>query len=474
MLGQSNRFARDEKARYYVINPMKTPLLLVAAGLFGLLLSGCSKQGGIATAPPSPPEKVVTNGWKASWSPDGRQLVYGKGEGAGLERLDLATRQTTPLLAGAKDAAWSPNGRWIAFVREESYNNYLTEQVWVADGEGKNARRLVRGGFPSWSSDGKKLFVHSRQENRILAVDPENPTSQPGVLFSNTPSWYFSVSPDETRIAFGCRGRLEILDRATGNSVGGWPTPRDGGLLPAWSPDAKFIAFGGFDSSQLGLWVLDVTTLKAAQISEGNRTMPAWSRDGAWLAFDSRSGDREVWTVARPYIEAQMRNAMPAPTPEQVAGGTPQPARSADTQSLVGRAAPDFNLPSLDGAPVVLAELKGKVVVVDFWATWCPPCRKSLPHLQRLSQDADLQKKGVKVVAVDLRESKEKVREFLTQNSYSFPVALDGDGATGGKYLVQGIPTTVVIDAAGVIQRVFIGFGDQSEKQLDDAVGRRD
>ena len=431
----------------------------------GFLLSGCSKQAPFATEPRSPLEQMVTNGWKASWSPDGRQLVYGKGNGTELERLDLVTRQATRWLTDGKDAAWSPDGRAIAFVREESFNNYQTEQVWVADAEGKNARRLVTGGFPSWSSDGKKLFVHSHQENQVLVIDPENPTAPPGVFFSNTPAWYFSVSPDEKQVAFGCEGRLEIRDRVGANTVASWPTPREGGLLPAWSPDGKFVAFGGFDSSQLGLWVLDVTNSKAAQIADGHRTMPAWSPDGNWLAFDDRGAARTIWRIGRPDIELLLRNAQPARPPEPIAQ-----EKAADTQTLIGRAAPDFNLPSLDDTPVRLSDFKGSVVVVDFWATWCPPCRKSLPHLQRLSQDAALQKKGLKVLAVNLRETKEKAAEFQKQNDYNFPVVLDGKGATAEKYLVQGIPTTVIIDAAGVIKRVFIGFGDESEKQLDDAI----
>jgi thiol-disulfide isomerase/thioredoxin/dipeptidyl aminopeptidase/acylaminoacyl peptidase len=445
-------------------------LLLVLPGVLWPLLSGYANDEKVKTDPVSPPTKMVEGGWKSSWSPDARQIVYGRGEGVGLERLDLGTRKSSPLITGGKDPCWSPTGRWIAFVREDYYNNYQTEQVWVTDPEGKNTHRVANGGFPSWSKGGKKLFVHSRQENNVLEVNPEDTNAPPRVLFSNSPSWYFSVSPDETRVAFGCAGRLEIRDCATGETVATWPTPNDRGLLPAWSPDGKLIAFGGFDDSRLGLWVLDVDKMRAAQIIKGNYTMPAWSADSASLSFDCRTGDRQIWAVAKPYLEARLLDAKTAPPAELLAPQTPPRRNPPDTRSLEGQAAPDFKLRSLDGTPVVLSELKNKVVVLDFWATWCPPCRKSLPHLQHLSQDSGLQKKGLKVVTVDLRETKDKVREFLNRNSYTFLVAMDDTGTTAEKYLVQGIPTTLVIDGAGVIRNVFVGFGDASEKQLDETV----
>lgn len=396
-------------------------------------------------------------------------MVYGQGAGQGLQRLNLLSRESVPLTAPGKDACWSPSGRWIAFVREESYNNYLTEQVWVTDVEGKTPRRVINGGFPSWSKDGKKLFVHSRQDNQILSVDPDDPRSQPEVFFPNTPSWYFSVSPDETRVAFGCAGRLDICERASGRTLASWAVPQERGLLPAWSPDGKMIAFGGFDGSQLGVWVLEVKGMRAAQVLEGDYTMPAWNRDGSWLAFDSRSADREIWVVARPYLEAKLLEPAPAPRPRPV---VPQniAAERQDTTTLNGQPAPDFSLQSLESKTIDLSEMRGKVVVLDFWATWCPPCRKSLPHLQKISADGALKQKGLRVISVNVKEAKDKVQDFLKQNTYDFAVALDSDGATTEKYLVQGIPTTVIVDRAGVIQRVFVGFGDQSEGMLDDAI----
>jgi thiol-disulfide isomerase/thioredoxin len=142
----------------------------------------------------------------------------------------------------------------------------------------------------------------------------------------------------------------------------------------------------------------------------------------------------------------------------------------ADTMSLEGKDAPDMVLKTLDGKDFKLSELKGNVVVLDFWATWCPPCRKSLPHIQAISQDKDLAAKGLKVFAVNAREDAAKVTKFLKDNKYSFVVPMDAAGKTMQTYLVRGIPTTVIVGADGKIAKVFIGFGDNSAKAMDEAI----
>src|SRR6266567_6324367 len=90
----------------------------------------------------------------------------------------------------------------------------------------------------------------------------------------------------------------------------------------------------------------------------------------------------------------------------------PSTSRAADdTNALVGKQAPDFALKTLDDKDVKLSDLKGNVVVLDFWATWCPPCRKSLPHLNKVANDKELADKGLKVFAVNCRETKDKVKD---------------------------------------------------------------
>lgn len=147
------------------------------------------------------------------------------------------------------------------------------------------------------------------------------------------------------------------------------------------------------------------------------------------------------------------------------------PSAKADPQQLTGKAAPDFTLKMTSGQTVKLSALKGKVVLVDFWATWCPPCRASLPHVQALSADASKAKEGLIVLAVNAREDKGTIETFTTKNKFSFPVPMDAEGATMGAYGVRGIPTTVVIGRDGTVKKVFVGFGgEQSAKAIDSAI----
>ena len=127
---------------------------------------------------------------------------------------------------------------------------------------------------------------------------------------------------------------------------------------------------------------------------------------------------------------------------------------------LVGKPAPDISLPTLDGQDVKLSSLRGKVVLVDNWATWCPPCRESLPHLQAIASDKSLADKGLVVWAVDAQEEKPDVQSFLNTNHYTFTVLLDHDGQTLHDYGIDGI-----------LKNAFIGFNAKSSPgEIDAAI----
>lgn len=147
-----------------------------------------------------------------------------------------------------------------------------------------------------------------------------------------------------------------------------------------------------------------------------------------------------------------------------------QQAERDDTTSLKGQEAPTFTLTDMEGNEVSLNSLRGKVVFLDFWATWCQPCRESLPHTQALSQHEKAKSGDLMVLAVNAREELDKVKKFMEDNKYSFRVLMDKEGAVLNAYKVRGIPTFVLIDREGKIAWVQVGFGPGTEKQMEEAV----
>jgi peroxiredoxin len=135
---------------------------------------------------------------------------------------------------------------------------------------------------------------------------------------------------------------------------------------------------------------------------------------------------------------------------------------------LVGKAAPDFELTLLDGKRFRLTEARGRVIVLDFWATWCGPCIQAMPLVDAAVRDfAD---QGVQLVAVNLEETPKKITSMLERHKLDMTVALDRDGAVAGKYSATAIPQTVIIDRDGKIARLFVGGGPQVGDQIRDAL----
>lgn len=125
---------------------------------------------------------------------------------------------------------------------------------------------------------------------------------------------------------------------------------------------------------------------------------------------------------------------------------------------LVGQPAPDLALVSLEGAKVSLKDYRGKVVLLDFWATWCPPCRKELPHIQKLNDE--LKAKGLAVFGVN-NEPPEKPIQFVKENKYSFTTLTD-DGSACRSYRITAFPTLVIIDKEGKVREYLVGYQEES------------
>jgi len=142
------------------------------------------------------------------------------------------------------------------------------------------------------------------------------------------------------------------------------------------------------------------------------------------------------------------------------------PACSRKQQAaLQGNPAPDFSLKDLSGNQVRLSDLRGKVVVLNFWATWCPPCREEIPSMMRL--DRAMTEKDFRMLAVSIDEGgKDAVTEFFRKSGTSLPVLFDTDQAVGKRYGLTGVPETFVIDKKGVILKKVVGAMDWSNPQV--------
>ena len=129
------------------------------------------------------------------------------------------------------------------------------------------------------------------------------------------------------------------------------------------------------------------------------------------------------------------------------------------------RPAQDFAVAGLDGSKTALSSLKGKIVLLNFWATWCPPCKAEMPSIEALWKAT--KGKAFTILALSDGESPSDVSAFIKKNGYTYPVFVDPAGSVPQRYGVQGIPTTYVIDKKGmVIARVIGGIEYNSPEAL--------
>lgn len=134
-----------------------------------------------------------------------------------------------------------------------------------------------------------------------------------------------------------------------------------------------------------------------------------------------------------------------------------------------GFAAPDFTLELMRGGEVTLSDLRGRVVIVNLWASWCPPCRAEMPALQRLYEDNH--ERGLEILAVNstFQDSAGAAQDFVDELGLTFLVPLDRSGDVSRLYQLRALPSTFFIDRHGVIRQVVLG-GPMSEATLQVAV----
>lgn len=133
-----------------------------------------------------------------------------------------------------------------------------------------------------------------------------------------------------------------------------------------------------------------------------------------------------------------------------------------------GERAPEIGLVDMAGKPVSLAELKGKVVLVDFWASWCKPCREEMPLLQKLS--AKYGDKGFVVVGVSVDKELSKAKEFLAREKVTFRAVFDGEHVVAGRYAPPKMPSSYVVDKKGVVRFIHEGFQASDAGKLESEI----
>lgn len=139
-----------------------------------------------------------------------------------------------------------------------------------------------------------------------------------------------------------------------------------------------------------------------------------------------------------------------------------------------GKSAPDFELTTLEGKAVKLSDYQGKKVILNFWATWCPPCRAEMPHMQKyFEEQAD--QENVEILAVNLTTEDrgvDKIKTFVREYELTFPIPMDKEGDIGSTYQAVTIPTSYIIDTDGRVQNKIVG--PMNEKMIEEMIANID
>ncbi|SDM65178.1 Peroxiredoxin [Geoalkalibacter ferrihydriticus] len=149
-----------------------------------------------------------------------------------------------------------------------------------------------------------------------------------------------------------------------------------------------------------------------------------------------------------------------------IMGGAPRPDAPPAPSVRVGTVAPDFTLRTYDGDTVTLSHLRGKVVLINFWATWCPPCRAEKPALEKLYQRFS-NRDDFEILAVNVEEDAQRALDvYLERNPHSFPIPIDAQARVQELYRVYRFPETFILDRNGIVVDHVIGGRDWTDAQV--------
>ena len=167
-----------------------------------------------------------------------------------------------------------------------------------------------------------------------------------------------------------------------------------------------------------------------------------------------------------PYNQWVLENAV-EPLMAKVGQGDGKPVVGSESP-LIGQEAPEIRLDMLEGGSFVLSQSKGKIVVLDFWATWCGPCMQTMPLVEEAMEDFDPDE--VQLVSINLQEPADQVRATMERRDLHVAVALDIDGVAAQRYQARAIPQMVIVDRDGKIARLYVGGGSKTVEEMKAAI----
>jgi peroxiredoxin/outer membrane lipoprotein-sorting protein len=203
---------------------------------------------------------------------------------------------------------------------------------------------------------------------------------------------------------------------------------------------------GAGDTAHATYWV---DTRRALVLKDVSETLSRQGADGAPIAIREST----QYTSAR--ADVTIADSTFAFTPPAGATLVERFGAAPAESRIKGTAATEFTLADLGGAQHSLSRYRGQVVMLDFWATWCGPCRMEMPSVQKLHEE--LESRGLKVLSINLREPRERADAFVRKYGYTFTTLLDSDGRVAENYDAPAIPTLVIIDREGKVVEHFMG-----------------
>ena len=318
--------------------------------------------------------------------------------------------------------------------------------------------------------EGQKQYTQKKAPEKTTAADLHSPMGGPGggilfhILMSDDPLKELMEEAEEVKKVTSHRGLWRSLLKPFGlfhEKLDGTPVTVLELTVPVSSLEGAQVPFrGGTEPIKVQLWIgkddhlirqvafeMDMEKMALEMPEEQRQWMPKK------MAFTERHYNIEV----DPIFSEEAFTFVP-PEGAKLVDEFGHPGASRDKSEFIGQPTPDFVLNDIDGKEVKLADFEGQVLIVDFWATWCGPCRQEMPTFVALQ--GQYEGDGFSVIGIVINDTAEKVRSYSTEQELNFPLLMGDDEVREDYGNVTAIPTSFVIDKKGIVRYTYVGTPD--------------